>query len=150
MREARIILPYSPDGDSFGEHYRLRKLLAQNFGGYTATFSYGGWVNGDGHLVEENVYVYDVAMPANDLNVDRLTILAHESAIALEQDSVYIRYPDGLVVIDKAGQPSRKLAATVAFPRAVRDMTPAELAGTVVAPPHEEADLQAQRALSIG
>lgn len=118
MREARIIMPF---GESNGpvageEHDKLALLLSRNFGGCTITTGYGNWVDGDGRLVAEPVAIFDVAMPDTDLNTDRLTILAHETAYRLKQDSVYIRYADGQVFIDKVGKPGRALAGLLMSP----------------------------------
>ena len=106
MKEARIILPLvgkSADGvrppSAAAVHRLLRTRLAKRFGGYTRTTGYGGWVDGEGQIVEENVAVYDVAInPTAEDNAD-LRDIAVAAARNLLQDAVYFRQTSGLLEI---------------------------------------------------
>ena len=106
MKEARIILPLegnsadgtrSPAGATV--HKLLRTRLAKRFGGYTRTTGFGGWVDGEGQIVEEDVAIYDVAInPTAKDNAD-LRDIAVAAACNLLQDAVYFRQTSGLVEI---------------------------------------------------
>lgn len=98
MREARIILPetHHSDGHSLAPiHAWLKRSLAADFGGYTATPSFGGWVAPDGTLYEEKGTAYDVA--ADDDRAGELRTIAQFIAGQAEQLAVYLRLPDGHV-----------------------------------------------------
>jgi hypothetical protein len=43
----------NPIFDTLTKLQRIRLKMAREFGGYTETNTYGGWINGEGHLVEE-------------------------------------------------------------------------------------------------
>lgn len=108
MREARIIMPLvSTDSQHTREHDRLKRALAQNFGGYTVTIGSGGWVDGRGFLIRETVAIYDIAMPDTKLNRSRVRDLAYLTAVELKQESVYVRTPDGNVHIDAVAHTKR-------------------------------------------
>lgn len=101
MKEARIVMPVAPlmNSASAAAHAALRKSLAYTFGGYTSTEGLGAWVN-NGSVVQDEVVIYDIACDEHkDATYDKLFTLAVEAGWALNQEAVYIRYPDGTVEI---------------------------------------------------
>jgi len=102
-REARIVMPM--DGptmsDRVAAHGKIRKRMAETFGGYTQTEGSGGWVAPDGKLVKEVVAIYDVAiLPSQNAELARIAV---EAGRQLKQHSVYVRYSHGAVdIIDVA------------------------------------------------
>lgn len=98
MKEARIILATdTKDNRPIKATIRelLRNKLANNFGGFTETMGYGGYIMADGILKTEAVYIYDVAMPHQDFPA--LRAIAAWLRIVAEQETVYLRDPDGNV-----------------------------------------------------
>lgn len=94
MKEARIVMP----AGSLHAHQIMAEQLIDAFGGYTSVAGSGGWDSGT-EVSTEPVVVYDVAMEDTDANVDRLGEIALDAARALRQKAVYIRRPDGEVLI---------------------------------------------------
>lgn len=108
MKEARIILPLegnSTDGNrppaGAAVHRLVRTRLAKRFGGYTRTTGFGGWVDSEGQIVEENVAIYDVAINQTAEDNADLRAIAVAAACNLLQDAVYFRPTSGLVEIIK-------------------------------------------------
>jgi hypothetical protein len=92
MKEARIIFA----GGNEDLVNRYLRLIASRFGGFTAWRGNGGWVNGDGELVQEDVRIVDVAMDV-PLEVEYLHGLAKAWCSTAEQDCVYLRDTKGNV-----------------------------------------------------
>lgn len=105
MREARIIVgrPAAQDEmhdmviDAVLSVYAMK--LAEAFGGYTATAGTGGWVD-NGELITDDVIIFDVACEMRDATHDKLFKIATELGRALDQKTVYVRYPEGFVKIE--------------------------------------------------
>lgn len=74
------------------------KCLAENFGGYTAQFVHGGWVDYEGELIEEPMIRYTVA--ADDSREQEVLDTAHAWADAMQQDALYFVGTGGVVVFD--------------------------------------------------
>lgn len=98
MHEARIIMPFDGRG-GVDSHKGLKSSILSFFGGYTATFGNGGWTDNDDVVVSENVGVYDIAMEDTESNRAKLRSIALYVGRSLDQQAVYIRYPNGQVVI---------------------------------------------------
>ena len=99
LRETRIILPLrTNDGKPLDWlHARLKRQLAEKFGGYTAFQSFGGWVDPkSGKLIEEASVTYDVAAPEQSENY-YLQILCEDLTEAAQQECIYLRLPTGSV-----------------------------------------------------
>lgn len=89
LREARIVVAKTDDASSPSTHARVRSQLHGAFKDFLAFHVYAA-------------VVYDVSIEADrDASWDKLFQIAMEAGIALKQDSVYIRYPDGSVEIAK-------------------------------------------------
>lgn len=96
LKEARIVMPLPEGGRP--RHLEMRRQLVEAFGGYTACRGKGGWLDPvTNEVVNDNVIVYDVAIKPGQ-NV-KLYLIAKQTAEALNQEAVYIRYPDGVVEI---------------------------------------------------
>jgi hypothetical protein len=96
MREARIILPHN--SKILSVHEWLRRTLVDEFGGYTWTSGTGAWCDERGEVVQEPVWIYDVAVPdCSLLTHSRLHKIAETAAILARQDCVYLRLPSGEV-----------------------------------------------------
>lgn len=98
MREARIIMPLlNPQSMT---HIYMQRELIEAFGGFTATSGYGGWKDSAGTNIRDEVMVYDIACDENrDRVYDQLFEIAMKAGRALNQQAVYIRYPNGDVEI---------------------------------------------------
>jgi hypothetical protein len=95
MREGRIILPMGgcarlPSADAITR-------IADTFGGYTVTTGFGKWKNGEGKLYSEDVRIVDVAYEPNWDNDAKLFDIASRFQQEAKQESVYIRYANGVV-----------------------------------------------------
>ena len=102
LSEARIVMPHFNTALSDATHNTLRRQLAASFGGFTCFRGEGGWVDPDGNLIHDDVTIYDIAIDADrDAPFELLHRFAVEAGRALEQDSVYIRYPNNIVEIAK-------------------------------------------------
>lgn len=99
LREARIVMPY--DNDDEDSHAGLRTALLDAFGGYTCTTGVGAWRDDFRRSIIDRVQVYDVAIEAErDATWDTLFQIAMKAGRELDQEAVYIRYPDGSVCIE--------------------------------------------------
>lgn len=116
LREARIVMPYTTimaaaKGDvwstqSLGAHRLLKERLCAAFGGFTMTLGHGGWVNEKGEVEKDSVAIYDVAIDSDrDAPWELIHRFAVEAGTALDQKSVYVRYPNGEVDIIKIDKP---------------------------------------------
>lgn len=99
-REARIIAPQRDNAGAYVTDalQSLEKSLAHYFGGFTRAEGFGGWFDGN-NIVQEAVYVYDIAA---DLTSDTAVKLRHIAVALLRdarQQAVYLRYPNGHVEI---------------------------------------------------
>jgi hypothetical protein len=92
MKEARIIFA---GGDEELVN-RYLGLIASRFGGFTAWRGNGGWVNGDGELIQEDVRIVDVAVDAPQA-VEYLHGLAQAYAAMADEECVYLRDTEGNV-----------------------------------------------------
>lgn len=86
----RFILPITKDVEGMK---KFRRTLAKEFGGYTATPCYGGWVNDQGELIEESNWMYEVAACPKRSTV--VFLLAAQEAVALGQEALYWECPLG-------------------------------------------------------
>ena len=95
----RIIIPTKDGQGNLIEnnlnHYLA--IIAQKYGGYTLTQGSGGWVNDNGLLIQETVYIVDcdTEEPDKPFWHDLASTIKAETA----QESVYLRqsplpYPD--------------------------------------------------------
>lgn len=134
MKEARIIMPYTTvltyeggevlDAKSHRVHATLKHDLIDAFSGFTRTEGEGGWLGVHGNAMIDQVAIYDIAC---DEKLDETYAMLFEIALnagrALDQQSVYIRYPDGVVEIadtkTKVGYPSKRKPANDAGERVV-------------------------------
>jgi len=92
MHEARIILPfgtYKLDGAC----ELLELSLGRSFGGWTRTTGKGAWFSAEQiKMVYEDVYVYDVEMPASVTSWQELRRIARNACRDAEQECVYVRW----------------------------------------------------------
>lgn len=106
LREARVVMPMPLDG--MRHHEAMRRQFIKAFGGYTAQVGNGGWMDpATGEIIDEPVVIYDVAIKPGE-NV-KLYLIARDTAKALGQKAVYIRYPDGVVEIVPSDQSKEAL-----------------------------------------
>ena len=99
MKEARIIMPIV-GGEPCNVHSFLQADILEAFGGYTAYQGSGGWTDTGSELVEDLSMIYDIACDEHrDSTYDQLFEIAMKAGRALNQQAVYIRYPDGYVEI---------------------------------------------------
>jgi hypothetical protein len=104
LREARIVMPHFQSVKSHEAHLRLRNMLCEAFGGFTAFDGQGGWRDPSGKVVHDNVTIYDVAMDGSRTNgssYDTLIGIAVDAGRALDQQEVYVRYCNGNVDLIK-------------------------------------------------
>ena len=76
----------------------IKKWLAREYGGYTYNHVIGGWINGDGELVEDHMVRYLVAAPVSKADAIRKGALA--GALVEEQEALYFVGVDGPEIID--------------------------------------------------
>jgi hypothetical protein len=123
LREARIVMPHGDTAASIMAHNTLRRQLAKAFGGFTCFRGEGGWVDGNGNLIRDNVMIYDIAMDNHrDAPFELLHRIAIDAGRALDQDSVYIRYPNGEVHIEKIEKRDFTVEAHKAYVAGKRDL----------------------------
>ncbi len=114
MREARIILPVVADLPFWvREISAFETYLVERWGGFTRTKDKGAWLS-NGQDSREDVVIYDIAVEAGPGNEDDKVLsdlywVARSTAKRLNQEAVYLRYPNGEVVIiglcDKPREP---------------------------------------------
>lgn len=103
MNEGKIIIPATDKaGNVAPARAALRATcinMAEGFGGYTVTDGQGGWIDNQGHLVEEDVKIVTVAYDDySDPNADMFLLnSARQVAADLDQDCVYVKFADGIV-----------------------------------------------------
>lgn len=104
MKLAKLILPMRTNEDKtlFLEHQLLRSMFIELWGGFTATHGVGGWKNDAGKDMVEPVWVYEIAMPLQD--VVKLREVAAKIGRAAKQDCVMIVTPHGDVDFVKPGE----------------------------------------------
>jgi hypothetical protein len=128
FREARIILP--AEGDA-AEIERIERRLTAVFGGFTRHAGHGAWRAPDGRVMQEAVFIYDVAAPAfmagavEDENrawhgaAAELRAIACEACNRLGQTCVYLRLPTGDVhLVGPNGWDVNPDVAPSVYPRA--------------------------------
>jgi hypothetical protein len=128
FREARIILPAGGDP---AEIERIERRIITSFGGFTRTAGHGAWHAPDGRVIQEDVFIYDVASPAfmagavDDENrawhgaSAELRAIAREACNRFWQSCVYLRLPDGEVhLIGPDGRNFNPDTASAVYPRA--------------------------------
>jgi hypothetical protein len=108
----QIIAPTLPDGVHItrvaSAFETLRKELCEVFGGYIETNGRGGWVDGDGELIVDEVAIFDIAIFTGagryGHNVNQFAECnSHLRSIAitlresLKQDCIFVRYGSGTV-----------------------------------------------------
>lgn len=107
MKDARIILA-TEQRNNIPIHASIRDLLreklARAFGGYTETIGHGGYIMEDGTLKQETVLIYDIAIEDHYYPV--LTSIAQWLAMVANQETVYVRRPDGNVVFYDPSMPT--------------------------------------------
>ncbi len=109
MKEARLILATETrDGKEvdWEIRYLLHGKLASAFGGFTETHGKGGYIMASGEVkcspqrrgtrAIEAVWIYDIAMA--DEQYPALTALAQWLCLVAQQETVYVRRPDGEVL----------------------------------------------------
>lgn len=101
LREARIVMPFAGDRlVATKVHDKLQRQFCEAFGGYTKFAGSGGWVNSRGELLNDTNIIYDVAVDSDrDAPWELIARFAIEAGTALDQKSVYVRYPNGEVDI---------------------------------------------------
>ena len=101
LKEGRLIVPTDPPNADTVLKW-VRDYLVAEFGGYTETKGFGGWMGKDG-VCQEPVRIFDVAyktgLDAVTGNV-QLRIIADHVKINLQQEAVYVRFNDGSVNLD--------------------------------------------------
>jgi len=101
LKEARIVMPYKVISGVREDHAELRKAIVEAFGGFTVAYGSGGWRNHEGSAILDAVAIYDIAIEAErDASWDQLFHIAMQAGRDLNQEAVYIRYPDGTVCIE--------------------------------------------------
>jgi len=104
LKEARIVMPFANFGS---DHSQLRAALVETFGGYTCAVGQGGWYDEvNQERIDDSVVIYDVAIDDTLEARRQLLDIALDTGRALDQQAVYVRYPDGRVdIVDtKPGQ----------------------------------------------
>lgn len=101
MRMAQINLPIL---DNNGNHLwevngQLKRMLSNHFGGYTKLQGTGGWKDAKGQVIQEEVYVYQVAMHDTPSNCETLRQIAMHIGTIAEQQAMFIMLPSGQVEI---------------------------------------------------
>jgi len=106
LREAKIIVPAATSTmrpraiARYPETMReIETDLVALFGGFTATPSFGAWRNDSGELVSEPVTVFTVACDDQEKNCIILQTIALYIREKLEQDCVYVKFPNGEVTL---------------------------------------------------
>ncbi len=100
MQEARLVMPKADnDGNELDLlHDQLATRLCEEFGGFTATDTRGGWIDeSDGRLYREPGIAYDVAMEAIEDNDETLRLIAAEYCRRSAQICMYVRLASGSV-----------------------------------------------------
>jgi len=106
LREAKIIVPAATSTMRPRAIARypatmrgVETKLVAFFGGFTATPSFGSWRNDSGELVSEPVTVFTVACEDQSKNYGILRAIALYIREKLEQDCVYVKFPNGEVTL---------------------------------------------------
>lgn len=94
MKEARIILPINV---SLPDIRKVEEVLIGNFGGYTKSEGKGAWRSPSGEVLNENVYILDIAYDQNTGNDMVLHTVAQTFLQEAHQIEVYLRYGNGWV-----------------------------------------------------
>jgi hypothetical protein len=99
LRTAQIIVPARNNAGYGLADLRtwVQKTLVEDFGGFTATHSFGGWKSPDGTVVTEAVMVYTIAMEDLPINVQRLHHIARIVVEDAQQEAVYVQNPNGTI-----------------------------------------------------
>ena len=91
MKEARLIVPQHP------HVHHLEETLVRSFGGFTRGSAHGAWRSSKGQVVEEKVYLYDIAI--HDGTWEELLRVAAWVKREQDQEAVYVRDWAGNVVM---------------------------------------------------
>jgi len=87
----------------------IRHLLATEFGGYTEVITTGGWINPDGHLVEEEgrqfTILVDVSMPQYRKQINIFQFRCECIGRMLNQHSI-VRIIKGVALIKEVPYPA--------------------------------------------
>jgi hypothetical protein len=119
MKEARIVMPENTGINESVVHTALTQELLEAFGGFTSHRGQGAWLD-NGKTVWDDVVIYDIACDENrDYTYDKLFEIAQRAGRALDQQAVYIRYPDGFVEIANIGETEHHHALDIAAREAV-------------------------------
>lgn len=100
LREAMIVVPYT---DRHGKevpgekHNWFKATLLHLFNGYTQQEGHGAFLDKKRNVLNEDVLIVHVAFPDNAENIWRLRQAVLAFGHDANQDSVYIRWPDGNV-----------------------------------------------------
>lgn len=119
LREARIVMPLAGDRLACKKvHDTLQRRLCEAFGGFTKFTGSGGCVDSRGNLISDANIIYDVAIDSErDSPTDLIARFAIEAGKALDQTSVYVRYPNGVADIIKIETKAETLARVLSEPR---------------------------------
>lgn len=100
LREALIVVPKQDNKGRSGLSARdaVVRQCVSNFGGATVLSAEGAWL-GDDRLYQEPVWLVMTACEPTSETVAILAGIADDMGEALEQEAVYVRYPDGTVDI---------------------------------------------------
>jgi len=83
----------------------IRRMLASEFGGYTEKQTSGGWINPDGHLVEEEGRTFSVLYDPTKVSRNLLAFRADCVGQILNQHSVVRIWADNDASIKKVAYP---------------------------------------------
>lgn len=96
--EARLILPWQCcDAARHTLVLDVEERLRHLFGSYTRFHAAGSYVMRDGKPMTEQVLVYDIAVTNISATYQQLREIAEHIRVAAEQESVYLRLPNGQV-----------------------------------------------------
>lgn len=86
----RFTIPATATSIRMGE---FNETLARAVGGFTRTGGKGGWVNDEGELIVESVFVYDVTLIDNADGIDysKLMLVIGTMLEQLGEDATYIQ-----------------------------------------------------------
>jgi len=93
MPTGTILIPTPPEDSEFVIK-AAKQHLAEHFGGYSCYEGEGGWINGEGELIEEN----HVRLEATHNRQTRLRtefyIIAHNVKHFCDEDEVFVQFRD--------------------------------------------------------
>ena len=95
MREARLIIPMACESSRAD----LERWLVEYFGGFTTYSGRGGWRAPDGTVQTERIRIYDIASAWGPDDLAELRDIISVIGLQCAQQSIYVRWPDGVVEI---------------------------------------------------